>query len=132
MKGGTKIRKLWEILKTHEPPGLSVSFKGTAGDANGFSLDNSTFDSILGNIFIENNTFKEVYDYYLQFIKKDSKKYVLIAGDDLFCRFLNYSGINSKSVDEKCIKDTVTNSAELYSAIVLIDTKSYTKCNSIC
>ena len=50
MKGGTKIRKLWEILKTHEPPGLSVSFK-----------------------------------------------------------------------------DTVTNSAELYSAIVLINTKSYTK-----
>ena len=50
MKGGTKIRKLWEILKTQEPPGLSVSFK-----------------------------------------------------------------------------DTVTNSAELYSAIVLINTKSYTK-----
>lgn len=123
-KAEQEIRKLWEIFKTTESPNplKNDEFQNNAG---GFSLENGEFDSILKKIFFEADDFKEVYKYYISFLNKTSKRYVLTSGDGGFYKYLNSNGIKSKYEKEEKISSELQNFGEKYAAIILINTDRY-------
>lgn len=124
-KAEQEIRKLWEIFKTTEPPHPPENADEFQNNAGGFSLENGEFDSILKKIFFEADDFKEVYKYYLSFLNKNSKKYVLTSGDDGFYKYLNSNGIKSKYEKEDKISSELQTIGEKYAAIILVNTDRY-------
>ena len=95
-------------------------------NADGSFPENDTFDYILGNIFSDSDDNKEIYDYYVSFLKRDLKK-VLTAGDSLFAQYLYNIGIDSMFVKSNELVGILSESEVVYSAVILINTETYLK-----
>lgn len=92
--------------------------------------EKDTFDYILGNIFDDSEDYKEVYDYYVSFLKSDSKN-ILTAGDNVFAQYLSNIGLDSAFGNCDELFKILNQSKARYSAVILLNTEIYLKRESL-